>query len=131
MKKIVQNLFKKKQEPHFVSATGTEVKVLFSSENPSLLGRTVKTTAIELSPRGIRLEVAHAIEIDSVLDIEVKLEGSPRTYNLTGNVRYRLPSAKGQFHIVLVLRERMDIRSDLKAWKANFEQNFDNYAAAI
>ena len=131
MKKIVQNLFKKKQEPHFVSATGTEVKVLFSSENPSLLGRTVKTTAIELSPRGIRLEVEHAIEIDSVLDIEVKLEGSPRTYNLTGNVRYRLPSSKGQFHIVLVLRERMDIRSDLKAWKANFEQNFDNYAAAI
>jgi len=131
MKKIVKNLFRKNQEPHFVSATGTEVKVLFSSENPSLLGRTVKTTAIELSPRGIRLEVAHAIEIDSVLDIEVKLEGSPRTYNLTGNVRYRLPSAKGQFHIVLVLRERMDIRSDLKAWKANFEQNFDSYAAAI
>lgn len=131
MKKIVQNLFKKKPEPHFVSATGTEVKILFSSENPSLLGRTVKTTAIELSPRGIRLEVEHAIEIDSVLDIMVKLDGSPRTYNLTGNVRYRLPSAKGQFHIVLVLRERMDIRSDLKAWKANFEQNFDNYAAAI
>jgi len=131
MKKIVQNLFKKKQEPQFVSATGTEVKILFSSENPSLLGRTVKTTAIELSPRGIRLEVEHAIEIDSVLDIQVKLDNSPRTYNLTGNVRYRLPSAKGQFQIVLVLRERMDIRSDLKAWKSNFEQNFDSYAAAI
>lgn len=131
MKKIVQNLFKKKQEPHFVSAKGTEVKILFSSENPSLLGRTVKTTAIELSPRGIRLEVEHAIEIDSVLDIQVKLDGSPRTYNLTGNVRYRLPGVRGQFHVVLVLRERMDIRSDLKAWKANFEQNFDSYAAAI
>jgi len=131
MKKIVQNLFKKKQEPHFVAAKGTEVKILFSSENPSLLGKTVKTTAIELSPRGLRLEVEHAIEIDSVLDILVKLDGSPRTYNLTGNVRYRLPSSKGQFHIVLVLRERMDIRSDLKAWKANFEQNFDSYAAAI
>ncbi len=131
MKSIVQNLFRKNQEPQFVTAEGTEVKILFSSENPSLLGRTVKTTAIELSPRGIRLEVEHAIEIDSVLDIQVKLDGSPRTYNLTGNVRYRLPSARGQFQVVLVLRERMDVRSDLKAWKANFEQNFDNYAAAI
>jgi len=131
MKKIVQNLFKKKQEPHFVATTGTEVKILFSSENPSLLGKTVKTTAIELSPRGLRLEVAHAIEIDSVLDILVRLDGSPRTYNLTGNVRYRLPSSKGQFHIVLVLRERMDIRSDLKAWKANFEQNFDSLEAVV
>jgi len=131
MKKIVQNLFKKKQEPLFVAAIGTEVKILFSSENPSLLGKTVQTTAIELSPRGLRLEVEHAIEIDSVLDILVTLDGSPRTYNLTGNVRYRLPSSKGQFQIVLVLRERMDIRSDLKAWKANFEQNFDKFAAVI
>jgi len=131
MKKIVQNLFKQNKEPHFVAATGTEVKILFSSENPSLLGKTVKTTAIELSPRGLRLEVEHAIEIDSVLDILVRLDGSPRTYNLTGNVRYRLPSSKGQFHIVLVLRERTDIRSDLKAWKANFEQNFDKFAAVI
>ena len=131
MKKIVQNLFKQNKEPHFVAATGTEVKILFSSENPSLLGKTVKTTAIELSPRGLRLEVEHAIEIDSVLDILVTLDGSPRTYNLTGNVRYRLPSSKGQFQIVLVLRERMDIRSDLKAWKVNFEQNFDKFAAVI
>jgi hypothetical protein len=130
MKNIVQRLFQKKEEPHFISADGTEVKILFSSANPSLLGKTMKTTAIELSPRGFRLEVAHAIEIDSVLDISVKLPGSNRTYNLTGNVRYRLPSVRGEYHIVLVLRERMDIRSDLKAWKANFEQNFE-YSAAV
>jgi len=129
MNKITQ-LFKKKQEPHFVSAEGTEVKILFSSENPSLLGKTIKTKAIELSPKGFRLEVEHAIEIDSVLDISVKLEGTSRTYNLTGNVRYRLPSVhQGQYQIVLVLRERMDIRSDLKAWKSNFEQNFAFSAA--
>lgn len=130
MKKIVQRLFQKKEEPRFIAAEGTQVKILFSSANPSLLGKTMKTTAIELSPRGLRLEVAHAIEIDSVLDISIMLPGSCRTYNLTGNVRYRLPSLHGEYHIVLVLRERMDVRSDLKAWKANFDQNFE-YSAAI
>ncbi len=106
------------------------MKILFSSENPSLLGKTMQPTAIELSPRGLRIEVASAIAIDSVLDVQVKLPNSPRTYNLTGNVRYRLPSRQGHYHVVLVLRERSDIRSDLKAWKANFEQNFQ-YAAAV
>ena len=121
---FAQRFFNRKTEDHFVSAAGTEVKVLFSSENPSLLGRTMKTTAIELSPKSIRLEVDHAIEIDSVLDISVKLKGSERIYHLTGNVRWRLPSPTGSYQVVLVLRERMDVKSDFKAWKSNFDQNF-------
>lgn len=130
MKLFSQQLFKKKTDDHFVSADGTHVKILFSSENPSLLGKTMKTTAIEMSPRSIRLEVASPIEIDSVLDIVVNLDGSERSYNLTGNVRWRLPSTRGQYHIILVLRERSDIRSDFKAWKSNFLQNFE-YAEAV
>jgi len=130
MKKIAQRLFNRKTNNHYISAEGTEVKILFSSENPSLLGKTMKTTAIEMSPRSIRLAVSHAIEIDSVLDISVKLDSSERSYNLTGNVRYRLPSSRGEYHIVLVLRERNDIRSDFKAWKANFEQNFEYFQTA-
>lgn len=129
MKNLAKRLFSKNQDDHFISAEGTEVKILFSSENPSLLGKTMQPTAIELSPRGLRLEVASAIAIDSVLDVEVKLPGSPRTYNLTGNVRYRLPSTAGHYHVVLVLRERSDIRSDLKAWRSNFEQNLQLAAA--
>jgi len=125
MKKIVNNLFNKISENHFVPANNTEVKVLFSSENPSLLGTKMQTTAIEMSPKSIRLLVEHPIEINSVLDISVKMKGSERSYNLTGNVRWLIPSPEGHYHIVLVLRERSDIRSDFKAWKVNFEQNFE------
>ncbi len=130
MKNFALRLFKKNTDNHFVSAEGTQVKILFSSENPSLLGKTMKTTAIEMSPHSIRLEVSSPIEIDSVLDLEVKLDSSDRSYNLTGNVRWRLPSTRGQYHIILVLRERGDIRSDFRAWKANFIQNFE-YAQAV
>jgi hypothetical protein len=125
MKKIARRLFKKKEEVSYTATKNTHVKVLFSSENPSLLGKTMKTTAIELAPKSIRLELDHAAEIDSVLDIAVKLHDSGRTYNLTGNVKWRIPAAKGQHQIVLALRERTDILSDLKAWKANFERILD------
>jgi len=125
MKNFAQRLFNKNHDNHFVSAQGTHVKILFSSENPALLGKTMKTTAIEMAPGSIRLEVASAIEIGSVLDIIVTLDNSDRSYNLTGNVRWRLPSTRGHHQIVLVLRERGDIRSDFKAWKSNFAQNFE------
>lgn len=125
MKKIAQRFFSKMNDDYFIPMEGTEVKILFSSENPSLLGKTMKTTAIEMSQKSIRLEVEHPIEIDSVLDISVKLDNSPRIYNLTGNVRWRLPAVGTGYQIVLVLRERMDIRSDYKAWKANFVKNFE------
>lgn len=124
MKKLAQRLLSKRNQSEFLSADGTEVKILFSSENPSLLGNKIKTTAIEMSRKSIRLAVSHSIEIDSVLDISIKVNETGRTYNLTGNVRWRVPSVSNEYHIVLVLRERNDIRSDLKAWKANFQQNF-------
>jgi len=123
MKKIAKKFFNKRNDDRFISAENAEVKILFSSENPSLLGKKMPTTAIDLSPKSIRLQVDHAIEINSVLDISIKL--NDRSYNLTGNVRWRLPSHNDQYHIVLVFRERMDIRSDFKAWKANFDQNFE------
>lgn len=125
MKKIAKKLFTKKAEENFICAENAEVTVLFSSENPALLGKKMQTTAIELSPKSIRLEVEYPIEINSVLDIAVKLDNNDRSYNLTGNVRWRLPAQNGKYQIVLVLRERMDIRSDFKAWKTNFNQNFE------
>ncbi|MCW9013899.1 MAG: PilZ domain-containing protein [Gammaproteobacteria bacterium] len=125
MRNLGKRLFDRRKSDQFITTDGVEVKILFSSENPSLLGKTVSTTAIEISPRGLRLEVGYPIEIDSVLDVVVKVAGSNREYYLTGNVRWRLPSTLGLYHVVLVLRERTDIRSDLRAWKANFDHNFD------
>lgn len=125
MLNFTRRYFDKRSQTQFVSSDNVEVKVLFSSENPSLLGKTVNTTAIEMSPRSLRLEVAYPIEIDSVLDIVVTVRGIERDYYLTGNVRYRLPSHDGQYHIVLVLRERTDVTSDLRAWKENFQRNFE------
>ena len=124
MKKIAQRFFSKMNDDYFIPMEGTEVKILFSSENPSLLGYFMEMRT-PLCQKSIRLEVEHPIEIDSVLDISVKLDNNPRVYNLTGNVRWRLPAVGTGYQIVLVLRERMDIRSDYKAWKANFVKNFE------
>jgi hypothetical protein len=122
---FTKRYFDKHTETRYVSSDNVEVKVLFSSENPSLLGKTINTTAIEMSPKSLRLEVGYPIEIDSVLDIVVTVRGIEKDYYLTGNVRYRIPSTTGNYHIVLALRERTDVTSDFRAWKANFNGNFE------
>ena len=129
MKSLAQRLFNRNPQDYYVSAENTQVSIVFSSENPALLGKTMKTVALEISPKSIRLEVALPVKIDSVLDLIVEMKDSERTYNLTGNVRWRLPSKQGKYNIVLVLRERSDIRSDLHAWQSNFSKNFRNLKA--
>lgn len=127
---IKKHLFERRTSNRYISPQGTEVTILFSSENPSLIGQTIETQAMEISTKGLRLEVDHEIGINSVLDIAVKVDGHERAYHLTGNVRWRLPAIDGNYHIGLILRERNDVLSDLKAWKANFKHNF-TYEEAI
>ena len=126
---LKKRIFERKAD-QFVSSADTEIKILFSSENPSMLGKTISTTALELSPKSLRLEVGYPIEIDSVLDIVVHVNNTGKEYYLTGNVRWRIPSKSDQFHIGLVLRERSDVVSDLKDWKHDFEDNFTGHRHA-
>ena len=130
MLNIKKHLLERRTSNRYISPRGTEVTILFSSENPSLIGHTIETHAMEISPKGLRLEVDHEIEVNSVLDIALKVTGHERAYHLTGNVRWRVPAIDGNYHIGLILRERNDVRSDLKAWKANFKHNF-TYEEAI
>lgn len=129
MIKLNKRFFEKRKIDHYISTNDTEVKILFSSENPSLLGQKVHATAIEMSPRALRIEVPFPLEIGSVLDIALKINGLNHDYHLTGNIRWRVPSMNGNYHVGLVLRERSDIKSDFKAWKSNFIQNFEQARA--
>lgn len=124
-----KRFFEKNKANSYISNNNIEVKILFSSENPSFLGKTIDATAIEMSPKALRLEVPFPLEIGSVLDIALKFKDSNLCYNLTGNIRWRVPSITGHYHIGLVLRERSDIKSDYKTWKINFIQNFNNRRA--
>ena len=125
MIKLGKRILQQGMQDRYLTTQDVDVKVLFSSENPSLLGKSLSTQAIDVSPRGFRLEVTHPVEIDSVLDVVVLIKGEYRSYNLTGNVRWRLPHKPGVYQIGLVLRERADVRSDFSAWKAEFESNFE------
>ncbi len=108
-----------------LSADNIEIKVLFSSDNPVLLGKTFQSKNIRVWKNKFSMEVCREIVLNSVLDMAVTLKDVGRRYHLTGNVRSCAPlSGAEQYHLDIVLRERADIPTDYSAWNNHFDNNF-------
>ncbi|HEY9202049.1 MAG TPA: PilZ domain-containing protein [Gammaproteobacteria bacterium] len=99
-----------------------DLKIVFSSENPNLLGKTLCGSTLDVSASGLRIELNQKIKIDSVLDVWVTLKDSSKKYFLTGNVRWcNEMEVGGHYQIGVVLRERSDTMTDLEAWRRAFK----------
>jgi len=101
---------------------GISLKIVFSSENPSLLGKNLSGETLDISASGLGISLSYAIKIDSVLDVWVSFHKENKKYFLTGNVRWCRENPEGAgFLIGLVLRERTDTITDLADWKKDFK----------
>ena len=101
-----------------------DMKIVFSSENPGLLGKTLCGSTIDVSASGLRIELNQQIKLDSVLDVWVTLKESQKRYFLTGNVRWCQEMEVGEyFQIGVVLRERSDTITDLDSWQSVFKNS--------
>jgi len=99
-----------------------DLKIVFSSENPNLLGKTLCGSTLDVSASGLRIELNQKIKMDSVLDVWVTLKDSSRKYFLTGNVRWcNEMEVGGYYQVGVVLRERSDTVTDLEAWRQVFK----------
>lgn len=99
------------------------MKIVFSSENPGLLGKTIDGSTIDVSASGLRIILNQPIKIDSVLDVWVNRKEQNKKYFLTGNVRWcKETEVGGIYQVGLVLRERTDTVTDLASWQALFKK---------
>jgi hypothetical protein len=125
MNPLVKNTTQKHDARLQMSSDDIEIKVLFSSDNPALLGKTFKSQKIQVSRQKLTLEVCREIVLNSVLDMTVTLKNIGRQYRLTGNVRACAPLDKpDHYHLGIVLRERADEPTDFTDWNRNFKNNF-------
>lgn len=119
---MVTNYDERRAHARFEAAEDINLKIVFSSENPGLLGRTLNGSTLDVSAGGLRISLNHPIKIDSVLDVWVTLKEQKRKFFLTGNVRWCNESDKpGIYQIGLILRERTDTVTDLRSWQEVFK----------
>lgn len=108
----------RRQDERFKAPGDLSLQVVFSSENPGLLGKTIDSSAIDISASGLKILFPHPLKKDSVLDVWVTLKQANRKFFLTGNVRWCTElEVEGTFQAGLVLRERSDTVTDLIEWR--------------
>lgn len=111
----------------FLSMGDIEIKILFSSENPALLGKIFKSSVHQITKEKLHLEVCRKLVLNSVLDMSVQIKKNGKNYFLTGNVKSCSPSVDNSMYKVgIVFRERQDKPSDYKEWNKGFRNNFKN-----
>lgn len=118
-----EKLSERREAERYELREALDLKIVFSSENPNLLGKTLCGSTLDVSATGLRLELNQPIKMDSVLDVWVTLKDHAKKYFLTGNVRWcNETEVGGYYQIGVVLRERSDTVTDLSSWQAVFKQ---------
>lgn len=92
--------------------------IIFTSQNPGLLGRTVKGSTIDISSSGLRIILQTALPTDSTIDVSIALKGDPNKFFLSGKVRWcRETTEAGTYQVGIVLQDLINTETDYKRWR--------------
>ena len=107
---------KREEAIHLVNIN-FKIKVLFSSDNPRVLGRTFSCSAIDVTKSGIQINSLLPLAINSVLDLSVTMEDSGHEYMVTGDVKWCKFGTGVSYKIGIQLKSRPGTATDLDNWK--------------
>lgn len=100
-----------------------KLSIIFSSENPGLLGKTLKGSTIDISASGLQITLATALPPDSTIDMSITLKDDPDKYFLSGKVRWcrKAEDEEGMYHVGIVLQDLINTETDYKRWRKSFK----------
>ena len=92
--------------------------IIFTSQNPGLLGRTLKGSTVDISASGLRIALGTALPPDSTIDVSIALKDDPDKFFLSGKVRWcKETEEAGIYQIGIVLQELINTETDFKRWR--------------
>ena len=102
-----------------------KLSIIFSSENPGLLGKTLKGSTIDISASGLRITLGTALPPNSTIDMSITLKDDPEKYFLSGKVRWCRAAEdedeEGMYHVGIVLQDLINTETDYKRWRKSFK----------
>lgn len=116
------NVQERRTDPRFLVDDHFQVKILFSSDDPKMLGRTFSCSAIDVSKSGIQVTSEEPLVKKSVLDLSIKVNGSNKEYLLTGDVKWCKPGQGISHSVGIQLKKRAGTPTDLENWKSLIKQ---------
>lgn len=100
----------------------SKLKIVFTSETPGLLGKTLAGSTVDISASGLQITLNTAVPADSTMDVRVILDGDPKEYFLSSKVRWCKESdQEGKYNVGLALQDLFNTETDYDSWKENFK----------
>lgn len=106
-----------RDDPRHLVNIHFQIKILFSSDNPRMLGRKFSCSTIDISKSGIQIKSLQPLAVNSVLDLSIMLDGSTREFLVTGNVKWCKHSTGVSHAVGIQLKSRSGTPTDLDDWK--------------
>jgi len=112
------NINERRVDPRYLVNEQFQVKILFSSDDPRVLGKTFSCSAIDVSKSGVQVSSEQPIAVKSVLDLSIKINGSEKEYLVTGDVKWCRPGTGITHNVGIQLKKRSGTPTDLTDWKS-------------
>ncbi len=94
------------------------LKIIFTSDNPALLGKNLYGSTIDTSASGLKLALQSELPVNSTIDVVITLKGNPKQYFLSGKVRWCRKTDEGtNYHVGIALQDLLNTETDYKAWQ--------------
>lgn len=108
----------RRTDKRIIRTEAFSLKIIFTSENPGLLGKSLYGSTIDISASGLRLALQKQLPVDSTIDVVVILKGSPKQYFLSGKVRWcKKADDKNNYHVGVALQDLINTETDYEAWR--------------
>lgn len=114
----MKNFEERRADKRIAHTEAVSLKILFTSENPSFLGKNLDGSTLDISASGLRLSLQSELPVDSTIDVAVTLKDSPRQYFLSGKVRWCKKVEDGSYQAGIALQDLINTETDYKAWRA-------------
>lgn len=112
------NIQDRRLDPRYLVNDQFQVKILFSSDDPRMLGKTFSCSAVDISKSGVQVSSEQALAVKSVLDLSIKVNGSNKEYLVTGDVKWCRSGTGITHHVGIQLKKRAGTPTDLADWKS-------------
>jgi len=107
----------KRQDARHLVDDNFKIKILFTSDNPRMLGKTFACSAVDVSKSGIQITSLQPLAEKSVLDLSISVKDSSREYLVTGDVKWCKPTTGITHAVGIQLKSRAGTPTDLDDWK--------------
>ncbi|MDH5611683.1 MAG: PilZ domain-containing protein [Gammaproteobacteria bacterium] len=108
----------RRSESRHLQQEALSLTIVFSSQNPGLLGKRLKGSTIDISSSGLRIMLTTALEPDSTIDMSIALKDDPDKFFLSGKVRWcKSAEEPGTYQIGIALQDLYNTDTDYKRWR--------------